>query len=100
MTGSTSGVTFEGSAVSLPAFVGALQGQTGRPIVDKTDLKGLFDIYLEFNEQLTLESDAPPSEASAPSLFTAIQTLGLKLEAAKAPREVVVIDSIQKPVEN
>jgi uncharacterized protein (TIGR03435 family) len=41
---------------------------------------------------VTAESDVP--------LFTAIQEVGLKLESAKAPVEVLVIDSVQKPSAN
>jgi len=41
------------------------------------------------------QPDAPPD------LFTAIQQqLGLKLEPTKAPVEVLVIDSVEKPSEN
>jgi len=39
-------------------------------------------------------------EPAAPSIFTAIQELGLKLEAAKASLEVLVIDNVQHPSEN
>jgi len=35
-----------------------------------------------------------------PSLFTAIQEIGLKLESAKGPVDVLVVDSVQKPTEN
>jgi uncharacterized protein (TIGR03435 family) len=65
----------------------------------------MFDISLQFAlETLSAAAAAgPPSPAdpSGPSLFTAIQDqLGLKLEAAKGPVEVLVIDSVQKPSEN
>jgi uncharacterized protein (TIGR03435 family) len=45
--------------------------------------------------------DATSPDPSAVSLFTAIQEqLGLKLEATKAPVEVLVIDSVEKASEN
>jgi uncharacterized protein (TIGR03435 family) len=70
----------------------------GWPVVDKTDLKGSFDIELRFTPE-TL-GPAPP-DACGPSLYTALQEqLGLKLESAKGPVEVLVIDSVQRPSEN
>jgi uncharacterized protein (TIGR03435 family) len=44
-----------------------------------------------------------PSDAAdaPPSLYTAVQEqLGLKIEATKAPDEVMVIDSVEKPSPN
>jgi hypothetical protein len=40
------------------------------------------------------------AESRPASLFTAVEELGLKVESAKAPLEVVVIDSVQRPTEN
>jgi uncharacterized protein (TIGR03435 family) len=43
----------------------------------------------------------PPADSSGPSLFTALQEqLGLKLEAQKAPVDVLVIEHVEKPSEN
>jgi len=42
-------------------------------------------------------SPPPAIDSSGVSIFTAIQELGLKLEPAKEPLEVLVIDSVQKP---
>ena len=42
--------------------------------------------------------ELPPVDPNAPTLFTAVQEqLGLKLESAKGPVEVWVIDGIEKP---
>ena len=66
---------------------------TRRPVVDRTGLTGEFIFDLEY-----APDDAPPGESSAPSLFTAVQEqLGLKLESAKVPAEIIVIDHVEKP---
>jgi uncharacterized protein (TIGR03435 family) len=40
----------------------------------------------------------PPSDPDAPNLFTAVQEqLGLKLENARGPVTVTVIDHLEKP---
>src|SRR5207249_420833 len=127
MSGSPSGgMTMTATAVPISTLVNMLQGWAGRPIIDKTDLKGLFDFKLQFSPEGlpnlptpfgpipgpgpgpgggpagNAGPTAPPALASdpAPSLFTAIQELGLKLESTKGPVEVLVIDSVQKPTEN
>jgi len=94
------------NSIPISALVNnLLQGQSDRIVFDKTDLKELFDIDLRFSNEggpaLSPGADAPPpSDPSGPSLFTAIQELGLKLEPDKALLEVIVIDSVSKPTEN
>jgi uncharacterized protein (TIGR03435 family) len=49
-------------------------------------------------------SDTGIIEARVPdsvqTVFTALEQFGLKLESAKGPVEVLVIDNVQKPSEN
>jgi uncharacterized protein (TIGR03435 family) len=50
-------------------------------------------------ERLAAAGDRAPAEL--PSLFVALEEqLGLKLEPGRAPVDVAVIDSIQRPVED
>jgi uncharacterized protein (TIGR03435 family) len=68
-----------------------------RPVIDQTGLKGRYDFTLEWTPD-----NVPPGDATAPSLFTAVQEqLGLKLESRKAPVEIIIVDSAEKnPTEN
>jgi uncharacterized protein (TIGR03435 family) len=99
---SLSGVTISANAIPISTFVFVLQNRIDRRIVDKTNLKSLYDIELRFkSELLTGQPDAVPSDSNTPSLFTAIEEqLGLRLESARGQVQVVVIDSISKPSEN
>jgi uncharacterized protein (TIGR03435 family) len=79
--------------IPLAQFAELLSQQTGRLVTDSTGLTGGFD----FEVHWTPES-AQQSTADAPSLFTALQEqLGLKLEAARGPVDMLVIDHIERP---
>ena len=83
-----------GKAVSIQSLVVNLSNPAGRLVVDKTGLTGKYEVTLTW-----AWNDDPNS--TAPSIFTALQDqLGLKLEPAKAPVDVVVIDHIERPSEN
>jgi uncharacterized protein (TIGR03435 family) len=85
-----------------------------RPVIDKTGIAGKFDFHLEFTPDEstpkflggTDRDGGPPSPAAAasdpvgPSIMTAIQQLGLKLEPAKGPKELLVIDRLERPTAN
>jgi len=81
----------------LPEFV-------GRPVLDHTGLSGMFDFQIEFLVELRRGGDAKPESAAETSgvpIFTALQQqLGLKLESAKAPVPVLVIDRVEKLTQN
>jgi len=94
-----------GNSARIASLVTLLQGQADRIVFDRTDLKELFDFDLLFSNEVKVPRAANDGALdsggqTAPSLFTAIQELGLRLEPSKAPLEVVVIDSVQRPSEN
>jgi len=73
-----------------------------RPVTDKTNLNGLFDVHLEWSVELPAPG-APDgrSRLDESSIFPAIQEqLGLKLEPAKTSMEALVIERAEKPTEN
>jgi uncharacterized protein (TIGR03435 family) len=103
LPGDPSQVWSGGRSVSMEMIATALGGmeQFDRPILDRTGLAGHFDFTVEWNTQLQNLQINPPAGTSGVSLTTAIQEqLGLKLESAKGPVEVLVIDSVSKPPEN
>ena len=86
-------------ATRMPMLVLAsmLENQMERLVIDKTGLEGVFDFQLEW----ALDLNAKASDDAAPSVFTAVEEqLGLRLESTRAPVEVIVIDSVERPSEN
>lgn len=96
--GSVPGATsFAG--VPMPQVAALLSLVVGRPVTDRTELAGPYDLELRFSGDPA--AGAPLPDASAPSIFTALQEqLGLKLEAERELVEVLVITSIDRPTEN
>jgi bla regulator protein blaR1 len=81
-----------------------------RPVIDKTDVADTekFDMQLEFSVDETTPGIHPQTVGDAgyqgdplfPSLFTALQQLGLKLVPARGPGQFMVIDGVEKPSGN
>ena len=99
--------------VTLDMLTGTLANQIGRPVIDRTGLKGNYDFKLEWTPDPGQSGgpfggapppgvDAPPPpDPNGPSVFTALQEqLGLRLESQKGPVEMIVIDRVEKPSEN
>ena len=88
-----------GGTQTMPQLGTALQSLVRRPVVDRTGLTGAFNIDLSWETVATTgpaAGDLPPDDVAA--IFTALQDqLGLKLEAIRAPFEVVVIDAVRRP---
>ena len=86
-----------------------ISGTAQRMVIDKTGLTGYYDIALTYTPAADQQPQGPPPpgftpppiDPDGPTFFTAIQEqLGLKLDAQRAPIEVLVIDSVAMPSGN
>jgi uncharacterized protein (TIGR03435 family) len=101
-----------GRKISSGFLANALSTYTERIVLDKTGLKGQYDITLHWRPDPGVFLSGPggipldvvdpePPDPNGPSLFTAIQEqLGLKLKSQTGPVQVLVIDHVEKPSEN
>ena len=91
-------------------LVGMLAKVLDRHVFDKTGITDVYTFHLRFahdgstpgnlapqmTERMFTRTDLP----SGPSIFTALESLGLKLEPTKGPQGHYVIDHIERPSEN
>jgi uncharacterized protein (TIGR03435 family) len=118
VTDENSGLNMAAQKVGMVRFRGATMRDLAtqlqmrvldRPIIDQSGLAGRYDFTLDWRPdefQFPRLSAAQRAAAIAandalPDLFTAFQEqLGMKLEAKKAPIEVLQIDNLSRPSEN
>lgn len=97
--GGTQGQRMKYTSTSMDEFVIGLNYFTDRPVVNETGLPRRWDFTLQWaTDQVRaseLAADAPPG------LFTAMKDqLGLKLEPAKGPVDVLMLDRVERPSAN
>jgi uncharacterized protein (TIGR03435 family) len=82
---------------SIAVLVSTLSSATERHVVDRTGLRGTYEMNAHWTP-LNLPNGVVPDVPDSPSVFTAVQEqLGLKLESTTAPVDVLVIDKVEKP---
>ena len=108
---------FEGKKMSMDILANMLERYVDRPLVNMTDLKGSYDLTITLTPEdyqamlirAAVNSGVvlPPQALrlmegnNAASLFDAVQQVGLKLDARKAPLDFLVVDQVLKtPTEN
>jgi len=105
------GLEILGSGVNIAVLAGMIAVQVGRPVIDKTNLSGMFDFSLKVLSQPRVPASPEPGGgqplASDPALQTnpaiarALQEqLGLRLDSTQGAVEFLIIDSVEKPSEN
>jgi uncharacterized protein (TIGR03435 family) len=76
--------SYMAKGMPVPRLVRTLAEFTGRPLIDRANLSGVYDV------SLTWTSDSP--------ILTAVrEQLGLDLQARDEPAQVLVIDSVARP---
>lgn len=109
----SSNTHFQGTTVNMAAFATFLSRRMERPVLDMTGLTAYYDFTLDWVPETAPDGDgksdpafkqsaAAGADPSEPTLTMALQDqLGLKLEARKAPIEIVVVDHAERvPTEN
>jgi uncharacterized protein (TIGR03435 family) len=72
-----------------------------RPVVNQTKLEGRFDFTLDWLPDETQFGGAKVPDTGKPNIYEAFrEQLGLRLEATRAPADIIVIDKAEKPSEN
>jgi uncharacterized protein (TIGR03435 family) len=87
-----------GTRLTTDVLATVLSRELATDVVNRTALPGKYDFQLAWTpDSGPCAGDAP----TAPSFFTGIQQqLGLKLEAAKGPVEILIVNRIERPPEN
>jgi len=86
-------MTLHAAKISMKDFAATLARQTGRPVMDETGLAGEFDFDLIWSRDQA-------ADATAPSVFAALQGLGLRLVSGKGQVGIIAIDRVERPSEN
>jgi uncharacterized protein (TIGR03435 family) len=103
---------FNAEGVEIEMLTHTLSNVLGRPVIDRTGLKGNYDFKLTWTPDPGQAGGPggppppgveapPPPDPNGPSIFTAVQEqLGLRLESQKGPVDLIVIDRVEKLSEN
>jgi uncharacterized protein (TIGR03435 family) len=79
------------SGRSMDGIASVLSGPSGRAVINRTGVPGLFDLTLKYSPN----PDQPINDF--PSIFTAAQELGLRLHPTHGTVKVLAVDQIERP---
>jgi len=107
--GGGQGRGLQARAATTADLVSFVENWSGRPLLDRTKLLGLYRFdtqpflpmaMLANPPAAGIKGEAGTDLADLPTLFQVFERLGLKMKPKKAKLEVYVIDSVQRPAEN
>jgi uncharacterized protein (TIGR03435 family) len=119
VSGETNGPNYHFEvANSTPGMVGGFAGSAmGVRVIDRTNITDRYTYTWDFGiDEVTPRAmedlqrgktwnpkpgwDSPMTIPKAPSVFAAVEQLGLKLEPIRIPREFIVVDKVERPSPN
>ena len=76
-----------------------------RPVINQTTIDGRFDFTLDWapdeSQFASFGTLQQLPDTGKPNIYEAFrEQLGLKLEATRAPADIIVIDKVEKPSDN
>lgn len=95
-----------GEAIDMSDLAAVVERFSDRPVLDNTGLTDLYKIaFPAFNLRRPTGPESasekrPLDDATRPTLSDALQDLGLRLESAKAPVEMFVVEHFERPAQN
>jgi uncharacterized protein (TIGR03435 family) len=90
-----------GLGITMQDLARALSFQEMPTLVDKTGYADRFNATLQWTPDAVTGSPVPLPDDAAPSLSTALhEQLGIRLDSARGPVDVLVIDHVERPTEN
>ena len=81
----------------MPDVTALLSRALRGPVIDRTGIKGSFDINLQWSDDIAPAErpDAPPALSSALR-----ETLGLELKSGRGPVNVLAVEHVERPSSN
>jgi uncharacterized protein (TIGR03435 family) len=100
-------IVHEYSMTQLASFLTQQAHELDRPVIDMSGLPGVYTFTMNWTPGPFFfiagngpAPPPPPGTPETPSIFTALQEVGLKLQPTTAPIETIVVDHVERPTAN
>jgi uncharacterized protein (TIGR03435 family) len=97
-TGDGNGHKLIATCIDMKTFAGFLARRLRQPVFDETAIQGLYTFVLQWTNDDHANGDG---SRQLDVIFSALRDqLGLRLEAKKAPTDIIVVENAERPTEN